>query len=333
MNKKIDFLSIGDITIDAFIRLKEAEVHCDLNHDTCMLSMRFADKIPYENVYVVNAVGNSPNASVSASRLGLSAGLITNLGNDRNGDDCVQSLKKDGIDISHVTQHKDSPTNYHYVLWYQSERTILVKHNQYQYKLPNFEEPRLIYLSSLGEHTEEYHNDIAKYLKSHREVMFVFQPGTYQMKAGTDRMIPFYKRADILFCNKEEAGRILKTESKDITDLLDRLHALGPKRVIITDGPRGAYGRDINSAIYFVPIYPDPKPVLERTGAGDAFSSTVSSAFLHGMNMQEAMLWGPVNSMSVVQDIGAQKGLLTLKKLQELLSQAPISYRIKKVRE
>jgi sugar/nucleoside kinase (ribokinase family) len=75
--KEYDFVAIGDTVIDAFIKLKDAEVHCNLNHETCELCVRFGDKVPYESVHVVYAVGNSPNAAVSASRLGLSSALIS----------------------------------------------------------------------------------------------------------------------------------------------------------------------------------------------------------------------------------------------------------------
>ena len=37
MNKKLDILAIGDITTDAFIKLQEAEVNCDINKDNCKI--------------------------------------------------------------------------------------------------------------------------------------------------------------------------------------------------------------------------------------------------------------------------------------------------------
>ena len=66
MQEAYDFVAIGDMVTDAFIRLKEASVHCDSEGRKCELCMRFGDKIPYEDVHVVPAVGNSANASVSA---------------------------------------------------------------------------------------------------------------------------------------------------------------------------------------------------------------------------------------------------------------------------
>jgi len=72
--KKIDFLAIGDITTDAFIKLKDAHVHKGIdNPESSELCIRFGDKVPYESVDVIRAVGNSPNAAVAAARLGLSS--------------------------------------------------------------------------------------------------------------------------------------------------------------------------------------------------------------------------------------------------------------------
>src|SRR3989344_5120978 len=124
----MDFLAIGDTVIDTFIKLKDAEVHCDINNEHCTISMRFGDKIPFESATIVPAVGNAANAAVAASRLGLSASLVAWVGKDRNGEDCLAALKKDGVDTSLVNVQEGKKTNSHYVLWYGSERTILIKH-------------------------------------------------------------------------------------------------------------------------------------------------------------------------------------------------------------
>ncbi|MEI6494764.1 MAG: hypothetical protein WCO03_01745, partial [bacterium] len=76
--EQLDFVAIGDIVIDAFIKLKEAHVSEGVNHENKEICMRFADKIPYESVDVINAVGNSPNAAVAAARLSLKTALISN---------------------------------------------------------------------------------------------------------------------------------------------------------------------------------------------------------------------------------------------------------------
>ena len=185
---RYDFIAIGDTVTDAFIRLKEASVHCKLNREECEICMRFADKIPYEAVYEIPAVGNSANASVAASRLGLKSGLISNIGGDQWGKSCLQALKAEGVGTKFIKAHKDKKTNYHYVLWYEDDRTILVKHEEYEYHFPNIGEPTWIYLSSLGGAADRMHDDIARYLMEHPNVKHAFQPGTYQMKLGVERL-------------------------------------------------------------------------------------------------------------------------------------------------
>ncbi len=323
-NEQIDFLAIGDLVTDAFIKIKDAQVSCDIDEHNCKISLRFGDKVPYESVEEVRAVGNSANAAVSASRLGVSSALIAHVGKDSHGQNCLDELIKNNVSTKYVGIHEGIPTNYHYVLWYDVDRTILVKHAHFPTSFPSdMSAPKMIYLSSLGEGTEEYHAQIAKYVISHPETKLIFQPGTFQMKMGLEALKDIYTHTYAFFCNVEEAQRILKTDSDKIQDLFAGLHALGPKIIFITDGIKGAYASD-GTESYFMPIYPHEP--YERTGAGDAFASTVSVALLLGKDIKEALKWGPVNSMSVVQFVGAQKGLLTMAQLEKHLSEAPKDY-------
>lgn len=336
--KKIDFLAIGDVVLDAFLRLKDAHVHCKIDTDACELCFRFGDKIPYESVTVVPAVGNSPNAAVSASRLGLEVALVTNIGDDEHGKECLESLKNEKVSTAYITTEKNKETNYHYVLWYDIDRTILIKHTEFAYKLPQLEEVGWIYLSSLAEHSLPYHSEIVEYLKNHPNTKLAFQPGTFQIKFGVEKLKEIYLRTEIFFCNVEEAEKILgkenNNENKDILTLSKGIHALGPKIVSISDGPNGAYLYFANGnteELWKLPIYPDIAPPLERTGAGDAFSSTVTAGLALGKSPLEAFAWGPINSMSVVQEIGAQKGLLSREKLEQYLASAPAEYKAQKI--
>lgn len=328
--KKIDFLAIGDITTDAFIRLQQAHVVDSINHEDREICFSFGGKIPYESVKIVRAVGNAGNAAVTASRLGLSSAIITNIGKDQSGKECLAELKKNKVITKLVRSYKNINTNYHYVLWYGTERTILVKHEQFPYTLADLKkEPEWIYLTSLGEHSLDFHTDVTKYLDAHRNIKLAFQPGTYQIKFGKEALTNVYKRTAIFFCNVDEARKILNDETSDIPAMLRAIRALGPQTVVITDGVKGSHILE-NENMYFMPIFPDTKPPYERTGAGDAFASTVVAELALGKTLQEALLYAPVNSMSVVQYVGAQEGLLSQEKIAEYLKTAPAEYQLKK---
>lgn len=326
--KEIDFLAIGDTTVDEFIRIKDASVHCNINNADCELCVKFGDKIPYEFAKTIFGVGNSANASVSAARLGLNSALLTTIGNDENGRDSMFSLSKNKVitDFINIDNHKK--TNYHFVLWYEAERTILVKHEDYTYKIPsNLPKVKWIYLSSLGKSGESFHDDIVEYLNKNPETKLAFQPGTFQINLGIERLKEIYQKSEVFVCNKEESQKILNDFESEINILLEKMHNLGPKIVVITDGPKGAYASDGNNK-YFIPIYPDPKPPLERTGCGDAFASTFIAMLIKGKTFQEALLYAPINPMSVVQDIGGQEGLLFSDKMEEFLSNAKEDYKL-----
>ncbi len=328
MEKHIQFLAIGDMVTDAFIELKDAEVHCNINNANCELCVKFGQKVPYENVVEIRAVGNSANAACAAARLGLSSALVSATGDDRFGEEAREALENEKVLTDFVFKDTRYPTNYHYVLRYGPERTILIKHAPFDYKLPESGTVvDWVYFSSIGEHALPFHTEIANWLKNRPNTKLAFQPGTFQIKVGTEVLKDIYAQTEIFFCNKEEAQIILKTDKTEIKELLNGLHNLGPKIVVITDGPNGLTASNGN-AVYSLPMYPDPKPPVDRTGAGDATSSTITAMIASGMDLKDALLYGPINAMSVVQYVGAREGLLSKDKIEEYLKNAPENYKV-----
>lgn len=324
---QIDFLAIGDIVTEPFIRLKEAEI-LDRDSDSPKLAMRWGDKIPYDHFELLAAVGNASNAAVAAARLGLNSALRAYVGADSYGTQCLEVLTGEKVSTEFMVTEQGKKTNYHYVLWYENDRTILVKHEDFTYTVPTLtESPKWVYLSSLADNTLPYHEAIAAMLAQHPDTKLAFQPGTFQMSLGVKALKDLYARTELFVVNKEEAKRILKLETTDIKQLLTALHTLGPKLVVITDNTDGAYASD-GTHVWHVPMYPDDREAFERTGAGDAFAATLTSALALGKTFEEALLWAPINSMAVVQEVGAQKGLLTRVNLEKHLSDAPATYQL-----
>lgn len=352
-SKKLDFVAIGDTVIDQFIRLKDA--HETINKDTSSteLCMIFGTKIPFEFAKEVVAVGNSANAAVSAARLGLSSGLVSHLGDDDNGQKCLKKFAEEKVSNTFIEVHKGMKTNYHFVLWFGSERTILIKHEDFPITLPDIGSPKWLYLSSLSEKSLDFHNKLADYLDRHKDTKLIFQPGTYQIKFGAEALARIYKNTELFFCNLEEAELILNIKQDTsnstaplpkpamVSKLLAGLRTLGVKLPVITDGPNGSYtyiksaeiGAEGSGGEYvgFMPVYPDIAPPYERTGAGDSFASTFSAAIALGKSVEDALKWGSINSMSVCQKIGAQEGLLTQKDIEQYIEKAPIGWGVQKV--
>jgi sugar/nucleoside kinase (ribokinase family) len=326
---QFDVLCVGDVVTDAFIKLLDDRAKVQEAKEGPLLVMPFAMKIPFDHSEIINAVGNSPNAAVNLAKLGLKVGLVSNVGGDSSGRDIISTLDKAGVDTRHIRIHPKKKSNYHYVLWYKEERTILIKHESYDYHwppLPAKEIPGWIYFSSISKDALDFHDDLIDWLEKHEDVKLAFQPGTFQMEVGTAKMKRVYGRSEIVAMNREEAAYVTGGNHEDINDLIDRLHKLGPKIVVVSDGPAGSYASDGNDR-FKMPIYPDPKPPLERTGAGDAFTSTFVAAIIMGNTIDGALQWAPISSMNVVQHVGAQAGLLSEKELAAYLKEAPRSYK------
>ncbi len=337
MKHRIDVLSVGDIVSDAFIRLlpAEAEIDKDPKDRHPLLCMTYGTKVPFEYAVTVHGVGNSPNAAVSFARLGLKSSLYANIGSDDIGQQMLGALKRNHVQTQYVRVHPGKVSNFHYVLWYDSDRTILIKHEEYEYKwprIPQEDTPKWIYLSSLGEAGWGMHADIADYLEDHPEVKLAFQPGTFQMRKGFNALKKLTRHTEVFAVNKEEAQMMTGKSTGDFAELAKAIHQHGPKIVVITDGPNGSYASD-GTNVWSMRNYPDPKPPFERTGAGDAYTSTFVAGLIYSDgDVKTAMQWGPINSMSVVQKVGAQEGLLSKPKLEAYLKDAPKDYAPKEYR-
>ncbi len=70
---------------------------------------------------------------VGAARLGLKTAIITAIGDDHYGREIIDLYRKEKVGTEFVRINQGKPTNYHFVLTYHAERTILIKHQEYQY--------------------------------------------------------------------------------------------------------------------------------------------------------------------------------------------------------
>ncbi len=327
-------LAVGDIFTDAFIKLHDDEAKVTTDEDGKQwLSVHFGAKMPYERVDIVQSVGPSPNAAVSFSRLGLNAGLMAFLGDDEVGEHSLDYLKYQGVDTATMVSEKGAKSSYWYVLRYGADRTMLVKNEDYAYEWhePAYV-PDWIYLSQLSPNSWDLHEKLLEYLKKHPQIKLAFQPGTSHFRWGAEKLSEVYARSHIVIMNREEAVEVTGKSYDSLRDLTIALHDLGPHVVVVTDGPNGSYA-SYDFKLVTIPNYPDPAPPYERTGAGDAFASTIVAALALGESMDTALTWAPINSMNVVQHMGAQEGLLPLEKIKHYLRSAPEDYYVREVQE
>lgn len=314
-SRKFDLITIGDSTIDTFIRIHDATVECDINHKECKICVKYGDKIPVDSI-AHGVAGNAANVAVGCSKLGLKTAIYTNLGDDDQGKTIKEELQKENVALDFVKINSGKTSNLSVVLTFQGERTIFVYHQDWDYRLPNLADTSWVYLTSMAESftNSNIMDEVCHYIDKSRAKL-AFAPGTFQLKADVKRYPKILEKCEIIFVNLEEAKRILgisESEIVDERDLLSKMHLLGPKIVVITDSVNGSYVSDGNRN-FKIGIF--PTKLVEKTGAGDAYASGFMAALASRMPIEEAMVWGAINAACVITETGTQNGLLTKEQL------------------
>ncbi|KKR78120.1 MAG: hypothetical protein UU23_C0003G0018 [Candidatus Curtissbacteria bacterium GW2011_GWA1_40_9] len=318
-----DLITIGDSTIDTFIKIHDAAVECDINHEECKLCVRYGDKIPVEAISRAVA-GNAANVSTASAKLGFNVAVYTNLGNDSEGELIKKTLEAAGVSNEYIVVDKDKGSNTSVIITFQGERTAFVYHQPWFYRLPNLKSAKWVYFTSVAETFIDSNlvDEIAHYIDK-TGARLAFSPGTLQIKTNIKRYPKTLERCELLACNLEEAKRILEidvTESVDTHDLISKLHLLGPKIILVTDGEEGSYASD-GMHVFKAGIF--PTQIVEKTGAGDAYCAAFISALILGETLKEAMIWGTINAANTLRYIGPQNGQMSRDQLMRYRKTVP----------
>ncbi len=316
MENNIQLLSIGDASIDTFLTPTDTEVQCKLDNKECLICFSYGDKIPVKNLEF-SVGGNAANNSVGISRLGIKSGILITLGDDNVGNQILNTLESEHVDLTLAFQQKETRSNYSTVINYSGERTIFVYHAPRSYEFPVQLPPSpWMYLTSMGENFEPFYNHMKDWMKKNPDIKVGFNPGSWQLRAGIEKLKDVFALTYIVFVNKQEAEKLTGVHPEDDgeKDLLTNLIKLGPKIAVITDGENGTYALDARASSdrekRYLKVGILPVNAFERTGAGDAFGSGCLAALIKGKTLDEGLLWGLCNSASVIGYTGPQRGLL-----------------------
>lgn len=321
---KLDLLSVGDASMDVFVTPTESDVFCQIDDKECFLSFSYGDKIPVKNLQF-SIGGNAANNAVGSRRLGINSSVVLTIGDDEIGDQIVNKLIKEGVDTTYVYREKGAASNYSTAITVFGERTIFTYKVPKKYHLPDeFPKTPWIYLTSMGKSFQSVHEKVFKHVKNNPEIKLAFNPGSRQLRAGVETFKDILQVSYIVYVNRKEAEMItgLENTTGAEKELLQALSGMGPKIPIVTDGVNGSFVYD-GEKYYKAGVLPVDS--YERTGAGDAFGSGCISALIKGKPFEEALLWGTLNSASVIGYAGAQRGLLTEEKIPEWLERAKSS--------
>jgi len=319
----LDLLSIGDASMDVFITPSESETLCRIDGRECFISFSYGDKIPVKHMeYSVG--GNAANNAVGTKRLGVNSAVILTLGDDEIGKLIIKNIESENVDRTYVIIQKATISNYSTIITYSGERTILTYKAPRSYEFPvKLPSVSWVYLTSMGDSFSPFYNHLLDWLRVNPDIKLAFNPGSRQLRAGLNSIKNMIARSNILFVNRGEAEGLTGVENSrgKERELLKALVDLGVKTPVVTDGSAGSLIFDGENQKYLKAGIL-PVDAYERTGAGDAFGSGCLAAIIKGRPLEEALIWGTVNSASVIGYTGSQRGLLTAEDMPIWLERA-----------
>lgn len=298
-------LCIGKSTQDVFLKAATAFMPYE-DKGVVYERLPLGSKLDLDDV-IMSTGGNVTNAAVTFARQGLHARYAWILGTDVVSEGILRELDKEGVDTSPVVQKPEYFASYSTILLATTgERTILNYHGTAlssvaQLNLDSLQASDWLYLSSLG--NMELLEEIITQAKAAGVKIFLNPAGSEL--AIADQLRSLLVDVAILAVNKEEAAQIVDGTSSE--ELARKLAALVPIAVV-SDGPNGVVATD-GKQVVSAGMYEDV-PVIDRTGAGDAFGSGFVSAVAQGKSLAEAIVFASANSTSVVGSIGAKAGIL-----------------------
>lgn len=313
-----DLLVIGDVSIDQYMEIDAPEVSHDPQTGQVRMCFFHGSKIPVSSFHHTLA-GNAAHVGIGTQKLGLNTTVYTELGDDEYANQFLKEFEKQGIDTSLCNKNKDTNTNVHAIIVDESERTIFSYHEPREYKL-DFEKldtPKWIYYTSLAKGFDKFQKELVEYLNNNPGVVVAFNPGSIMLESGASALENILKKTHVLFVNKQEAFRILEMDVKTklpLRELHEKLHEVGPKLTLITDGKNGSSAFDENEFVELGAPKIDGR-VVDKTGSGDSYAAAFLAALHYKKDLKEAMEWGNSNAAHIVTRIGAIDGLLSLENM------------------
>lgn len=306
-----DVIIIGSATRDIFIASDNFDVIKDDKFATGQaLALGLGSKFEISKL-VLTSGGGGTNAAATFARQGFKTACIGVVGKDLNGDEIISELNKEGIDTSYFQRHDDDLTAYSVILVDKSgERSILSYKGEGQHfedrQIP-FEklESSWAYVDSLGGHFEIL-EAIVDWAQD-KKVKLVINPGGKELALGFGKLGPVLKNFDIISMNQEETAGLFGLDYNNESEVFKKADESIGGIFIMSKGPAGVSvsdGKNIYSA-----AVPD-SPIVERTGAGDAFSSGFVAEYIRSGNIEKAIQFGTANASSVVTQFGSKAGIL-----------------------
>jgi sugar/nucleoside kinase (ribokinase family) len=257
----------------------------------------------YVNYFEKHAAGTESNVAVGMVRMGHSAGWISKLGDDELGRYIHGFLRGEGVDVSRVRFDVGAPTGLYFV---QRDYPIPGKSVIYYYRkgsaasrlTPEDVDEEYIGSCKVFHSTgvtlalsESCRRSVDKAIEAaHGSGAWVSFDTNIRLKLWAPDearrvMLPYIGRADTLFTDIQDS-EILLGDADPASAAMKYLD-MGVDTAVVKMGERGAYAATRDGGVSMGGAF--KVPVVDVTGAGDAFDATFLSCRMRGMDLDRSL--------------------------------------------
>jgi sugar/nucleoside kinase (ribokinase family) len=245
--------------------------------------------------------GNAANTAVSFARLGCRTHILSRVGNDIFGTQCVELFEKEGIDVS-LLQVDSVPTSLSIVLVDLSQhmRTIINCSKpatiQYVFSPQHLANIDLLYAD--GRNIEVYETLLRE--ASQRGIKIAIEAERKTLGSAT-----YFPLANIVFASRRFHREYFGNDAYEAN--LDTILSLGPEIAVTTLGEEGVIVKTRDGSLHENAIRMMP---VDTTGAGDAFNAAFLYGILNHHALHEATKFATRYAAESCKKLGSRAGLL-----------------------
>jgi ribokinase len=266
--------------------------------------------------------GKGSNQAVAAARLGARVSFITRLGRDAFGELARNTYRQEGIDAEFCFEELDCATGASSIVVHAvkgENAIVVVPGSGLRLTVEDVDcaagriEEAAVFMTQLEIpiHVAEHGLELAR----GSGVTTIFNPAP--AAPLPERL---FALCDYLTPNESEAAALLGRHVRGIEEAeeaADAFLAMGVGNVVITLGERGAFVKNGRLTCH-VPAF-DAGPVLETTGAGDAFNGGLAVGLSEGLDVVEATRLGCAAAGISVTRYGTAPAMPTRSEVDALL--------------
>ena len=310
---KYDIVVLGSATLDIFMSSKKLQVVESEKFITKKgLCVPLGSKMKVDNVNFAMG-GCGTNAAVTFARQELKTAYLGLIGNDYPGQMIKQELSVQGVSIDLLIETDKYPTAFSVILSLPGTgRSILKKlgacHEMTENDIP-FDKikTKWIYAGSLSGEAYKSLDSLFDFAVKNNIKIAASPVGQSQLGEGLERTRALLDKIDVLILNQEEASLLTGVDFNKEEEIFKKLDELVKGIAIMTKGPEGV---KVSDGEYYYSAGIPESGLVDRTGAGDAFSSAFLVGYIEKNDISYAIQLGTANATSVLQEIGAINGLL-----------------------